>query len=91
MQGSNNNGGKVMGSDGQNFGISANGVAGTFLGAGKTYTEFFGENQTTWVDVQFGEVALVAGKNEIKVTAINGNYRTKINAAGTVSIAAKAA
>lgn len=91
MQGSNGNGAKVMGSDGQGFAISANGVNGTFLGAGKSYTEFFGENQTTWVDVAFGEVQLVAGKNEIKVTALNTNYRTKINAAGNVTVAAKPA
>ena len=91
MQGSNNNGAKVLGSDGQGFAISANGVDGTFLGQGKTYAEFFGENQTTWVDVAFGEVQLVAGRNEIKVKALNTNYRTKINAAGNVTVAAKPA
>ena len=91
MQGSNNNGAKVLGSDGQGFAISANGVDGTFLGAGKSYTEFFGENQTTWVDVAFGEVQLVAGKNEIKVKALNTNYRTKINKDGNVTVAVKPA
>ena len=91
MQGSNGNGAKVMGSDGQGFAISANGKAGTFLGQGKTYEEFFGTNQTTWVDVAFGEVELVAGKNEIKVSALNTNYRTKINKDGNVTVAAKPA
>ena len=91
MQGSNNNGTRTLNGTGQGFSISANGVAGTFLGNGKTYAEFFGENQTTWVDVAFGEVELVAGKNEIKVTALNGNYRTKINGAGNVTVAAKPA
>ena len=91
MQGSNGNGAKVMGSDGQNFGISANGVAGTFYGTGKTYTEFFGENQTAWVDALFGEVQLKAGKNEIKITAKDRNYRTKINKDGNVTVAPKAA
>ena len=91
MQGSNNNGSRTLNGTGQGYAISANGVAGTFLGNGKTYEEFFGSNQTTWVDVAFGEVELVAGKNEIKVTALNGNYRTKINAAGNVTVAAKAA
>ena len=91
MQGSNGNGSKVLGSDGQRFAISANGVDGTFLGQGKTYAEFFGENQTTWVDVAFGEVDLVAGYNVIRVSALNGYYRTKINAAGNVTVAAKAA
>ena len=91
MQGSNGNGSKVLGSSGQGFAISANGTAGTFLGEGKTYAEFFGENQTTWVDVAFGEVELVAGKNEIKITALNGYNRTRINAAGNVTVAAKAA
>ena len=91
MQGSNGNGSKKLNGDGQGYSISANGKAGTFLGAGKTYTEFFGENQTTWVDVAFGEVELVAGRNEIKITALNGYYRTKINASGNVTVAAKAA
>ena len=91
MQGSNGNGGKVFGSDGQNFEISANGTKGTFYGAGKTYTEFFGENQTTWVNVLFGEVELKAGKNEIKVTALNSYNRTKINKDGNVTLAPKEA
>ena len=91
MQGSNGNGAKVMGTDGQNFAVSANGVNGTFYGTGKSYTEFFGANQTTWVDVQFGEVQLVAGKNEIKITALDRNYRTKINKDGNVTLAAKTA
>ena len=96
MQGSNGNGTRVLngsgtGNDGHAYAISANGKAGTFLGAGKTYAEFFGENQTAWVDVAFGEVELVAGRNEIKITALNGNYRTRINPNGNVTVAAKAA
>ena len=91
MQGSNNNGTRTLNGTGQGFAISANDVEGTFLGNGKTYAEFFGENQTTWVDVAFGEVQLVEGRNIIKITALNGNYRTKINAAGNVTVAAKAA
>ncbi len=91
MQGSNNNGAKVMGTDGQNFAVSANGVKGTFYGTGKSYAEFFGENQTTWVDVSFGEVELVAGRNEIKITALTGYNRTRINASGNVTVAAKPA
>ena len=91
MQGSNNNGTRTLNGTGQGFAISANDVEGTFLGNGKTYAEFFGENQTTWVDVAFGEVQLVEGRNIIKITALNGNYRTKINAAGNVTVAAKPA
>ena len=96
MQGSNGNGTKTLDTsgtdhDGQGFAISANGNAGTFLGSGKTYEEFFGANQTTWVSVEFGEVQLVAGKNEIKVTAKNRNYRTKIKKDGNVTVAAKPA
>lgn len=90
MQGSSGNEARVLNGDGHGYAIYANGVKGTFLGEGKTYAEFFGENQTAWVDVAFGEVQLVEGKNEIKVSALSSYYRTRINPNSNVTIAPKA-
>ena len=87
MKGSNGNGAKKLNGDGQGFSISANDVPGTFYGDGKTYEEFFGADQNSWVDVLFGEVALNAGTNLIKITTNSGGYRVSLNAEGNVTIA----
>ena len=87
MKGSNGNGSRVLNGNGQGFSISANDVPGTFYGDGKTYTEFFGEDQTVWVDVLFGEVTLNAGVNIIKIVTNNGGYRVSLNVEGTITIA----
>ena len=96
MKGSSGNGGRVMNpADGQNkgqgFSISANGVAGVFYGDGKTYTEFFGEDQAAWVDIVFGEVTLVAGVNVISIVTDTGGYRVSMNVDVNLTLAAKAA
>ena len=91
MMGSDGNGSKTINGSGQDFTISANGVAGTILVAGKSYTEVFGENQKAWVDVVFAEVALVEGSNAISLKTGNGGYRVSVNADGNVTLAEAAA
>ena len=90
MKGSSGNESKTLNGSGQGFNISANGTAGTFYGNGKTYAEFFGEDQTAWVNVLFGEVALVEGTNLITITTTSGGYRVSLNVDSNLTIAAKA-
>ena len=90
LKGSNGNGSRVLNGSGQGFEVKANGVAATFLGDGKTYAEFFGDNQTVWVDVAFMEAELQAGKNTISIKATTGYYRISANASGDMSLAPKA-
>ena len=91
MKGSNGNGSKVCGESGQGFEVKANGAAATFLGNGKTYAEFIGEDQTAWTDVAFAEVTLQAGTNVITIKPTNGYNRLSPNESGNMSLAPKAA
>ena len=96
MKGSAGNGGKILNggsgnSDrGQGFTLSANGVNGSFYGAGKTYEEFFGVDQSAWVDIVFGEITLVEGTNTINIVTDSGGYRVSMNADVNLTLAAKA-
>ena len=90
MKGSNGNGARVLNGNGQGFVVKANGEEATFLGNGKTYAEFFGDNQTVWVDVDFAEVTLQAGYNVITINPTTGYYRVSANAAGNITLAPKA-
>ena len=77
--------------DGQGFTISANGVDGQVLIAEKTYEEVFGADQKAWVDVLFGQVALVEGTNTIVIKTNGGGYRVSVKADGNVTLAEAAA
>lgn len=95
MKGSSGNGSRTLNTsgtdhDGQGFAVSANDVAGTFLGDGKTYEEFFGADQTAWVDVAFAEIALNAGTNTIKIVTNSAGYRVSLNVNSNITLAAKA-
>ena len=93
MKGSAGNGDRIMNGSshkGQGFTISANGVDGTFYGAGKTYEEFLGADQTVFVDVLFGEFTLAEGTNIITIKTDTGSYRLSVNAAGNCTLAPKA-
>ena len=90
LKGSSGNGSRKLNGDGQGFEVKANGAAATFLGDGKTYAEFIGEDQTVWVDVAFVEAELQAGTNVISIKATTGYYRISANADGNVTLAPKA-
>ena len=75
--------------DGQGFSVAVGETAGTILVAGKTYTEVFGESQTTWVDVDFAEVELAAGSNIITLKTTGAGYRISINVESNITLAAK--
>lgn len=89
MKGSANNGSRTLNGSGQGFSISANDVLGTFYGEGRTYEDFFGADQTAWVNVLFGEIYLNAGTNFISIMTNSGGYRVNVNPDGYVTLAVR--
>lgn len=89
MMGSSGNDSKTVNGSGQGFTVTVGENAATLLVDGKAYSEVFGD-QTSWVDVAFAEVPLVAGTNIIKIATNGGGYRVSVNVDGNITLAAKA-
>ena len=90
MKGSSGNNAKILNGDGQGFNVFVGETAGTFLGNGKTYEEFFGTDQAAWVNVAFAELPLEAGTNLIKIVTTSGGYRVSIDVNTNMTLALKA-
>ena len=79
MKGSASNGSVVFGGTGQDIIVLVNGEETVFAGKGKTYAEFFGEDQSAWVVVEFALVDLKVGENIIQIKTGSGGYRVSVD------------
>ena len=76
----------ALNNGGQDFTVTANGQAAKFLGDQKTYTEFFGEDQTAWVEVSFAAFAVEVGELTLQIKTGAGGYRVSVDKTKPMSL-----